>query len=97
VPWSALLDRLAASPAPSRPPWLSIWTTDDLVVQPPDSARLPSAVNVPLQSVCPGVTVQHGQLPSNPLVIGIVLRALAGPSLGTSVSTGCHSLLALGR
>jgi hypothetical protein len=97
VPGSALLDRLAASPAPSRPPWLSIWTTDDLVVQPPDSARLPSAVNVPLQSVCPGVTVQHGQLPSNPLVIGIVLRALAGPSLGTSVSTGCHSLLALGR
>ena len=53
------------------------WTTDDQVVQPPDSARLAGAVNVPLQSVCPGVSIQHGQLPTDPLVVGIVLRSLS--------------------
>jgi Glycosyltransferase family 87 len=91
VPGSALLTGLAGSPA-ARPPWLSLWTTDDQVVQPPDSARLPGAVNVPLQSVCPGVNIQHGQLPSNPLVIGIVLRALASPHLSAPSSADCRAL-----
>lgn len=88
VPGSALLTRLADSPA-ARPPWLSLWTTDDQVVQPPDSARLPGAINVPLQSVCPGVSIQHDQLPSSSLVIGIVLRALASAHLDAPSSAAC--------
>jgi hypothetical protein len=49
-------------------------------VRPPDSARLPGAVNVPLQDVCPDAVVAHSQLPTDPLVTGLVLRALgAGP------------------
>jgi hypothetical protein len=43
------------------------------VVQPPDSAQLAGAVNVALQSICPGVSIGHGQLPTAPLVVGIVL------------------------
>ena len=54
VPGSSMLHRLQDTGSATRPPWLSLWTTDDQVVQPPDSARLPGAVNVPLQSVCPG-------------------------------------------
>ena len=50
VPGSALLGALQSAPVSGRPPWLSLWTTDDQVVQPPDSARLAGAVNVPLQS-----------------------------------------------
>jgi triacylglycerol lipase len=88
VTGSALLTSLAGSPA-ARPPWLSLWTTDDQVVQPPDSARLPGAINVPLQSVCPGVSIQHGQLPSNPLVIGIVLHALASGQLSAPSPAAC--------
>jgi triacylglycerol lipase len=91
VPGSALLTRLAASSA-ARPPWLSLWTTDDQVVQPPDSARLPGAINVPLQSICPGVSIQHGQLPSSPLVIGIVLRALASAHLDAPHAADCRAL-----
>ena len=34
-------------------------------------------MNVPLQSVCPGADIQHSQLPTAPLVVGIVLRTLA--------------------
>jgi triacylglycerol lipase len=96
VPGSALLAGLQRTPAASRPPWLSLWTTDDQVVQPPDSARLPGAVNVPLQSVCPGVTIQHGQLPTAPLVVGIVLRALRDTAVTAPGPSQCQSLVALG-
>jgi triacylglycerol lipase len=95
VPGSALLTRLADSPA-ARPPWLSLWTTDDQVVQPPDSARLSGAVNVPLQSICPGVSIQHGQLPSNPLVIGIVLRTLATVTPTAPPPSACATLQSQG-
>jgi triacylglycerol lipase len=97
VPGSAMLARLQQSAAAARPPWLSLWTTDDQVVQPPDSARLPGAVNVPLQSICPGVTIQHGQLPTAPLVVGIVLRTLRqSGGLAVPKPSDCRLLLTLG-
>lgn len=96
VPGSALLSGLQRSGRP-RPPWLSLWSADDQTVQPPDSARLAGAVNVPLQSVCPGVNVQHDQLPTAPLVVGIVLRALASGHVSAPVPGDCAGLQALGR
>ena len=96
VPGSSMLHRLQGTGAATRPPWLSLWTTDDQVVQPPDSARLPGAVNVPLQSVCPGVSVGHGQLPTAPLVVGIVLRTLRSAALSPPRASDCRSLQALG-
>jgi triacylglycerol lipase len=96
VPGSAMLTSLQQTAAATRPPWLSLWTTDDQVVRPPDSARLPGAVNVPLQSVCPGVRIQHGQLPTAPLVVGIVLRELRGASVTAPAPSQCQSLLAQG-
>ncbi len=52
-------------------------------VRPPDSARLDGAVNVPVQNVCPDAHVQHGQLPTDQLVTGLVLRGIgtAAPTL----------------
>jgi len=96
VPGSALLTGLQQSGQP-RPPWLSLWSTDDQTVQPPDSARLPGAVNVPLQSVCPGADIQHSQLPDDPLVDGIVLRALASGHPAAPGPGDCTALQALGR
>ena len=96
VPGSSTLNRLQGTASATRPPWLSLWTTDDQVVQPPDSARLPGAVNVPLQSICPGVSIGHGQLPTAPLVVGIVLRTLGNTALTTPHSSDCRSLQALG-
>ena len=96
VPGSALLAGLQRSAQP-RPPWLSLWSTDDLTVRPPDSARLAGAVNVPLQSVCPGVDIQHGQLPTAPLVVGIVLRALASGHVSAPAPGSCAALQTLGR
>jgi hypothetical protein len=50
----------------------------DRVVTPPGSARLAGAINVPLQSVCPGARISHDQLPTSPVVTAIVLQAI-GP------------------
>ncbi len=96
VPGSSMLDRLQGTASVTRPPWLSLWTIDDQVVQPPDSARLPGAVNVPLQSICPGVSIGHGQLPTAPLVVGIVLRTLGSTALTQPHPADCRSLQALG-
>ena len=39
VPGSSMLDRLQGTASATRPPWLSLWTINDQVVQPPDSAH----------------------------------------------------------
>lgn len=81
APGSALLDRLAGEDLPEGLPWLSIWTENDETVQPPDSARLAGAVNVPLQGVCPQRQVSHSQLPTDQAVSAIVTSTLAAPAL----------------
>jgi triacylglycerol esterase/lipase EstA (alpha/beta hydrolase family) len=83
VPGSALLTHLDTTPLPATLPWLSVWTTDDQTVTPPDSAKLAGAVNVAVQDLCPGVTIQHGELPSDPVVTGLVLQAIGTAPLTT--------------
>jgi triacylglycerol lipase len=90
VPGSSLLASLdVASPA-GLPPWLSLWSTDDIVVTPPDSARLPGAIDVPVQAVCPALKLSHTQLPSSPAVIGMVLAAIGRAPLSWPVPATCH-------
>ncbi|HUY50066.1 MAG TPA: hypothetical protein VMV92_30900 [Streptosporangiaceae bacterium] len=80
VPGSSLLSRLDPAGVPARPRWLSLWSTDDQTVTPPDSARLAGAVDVPIQSICPAQQISHSQLPTNPVVTAMVLQAIgAGP------------------
>jgi triacylglycerol esterase/lipase EstA (alpha/beta hydrolase family) len=78
---SDLLARLnAGDETPAGPTWVSVWTTADQTVTPPDSAQLEGAVDVRVQDVCADSRVAHGQLPSDALVQGIVLAELAaGP------------------
>jgi triacylglycerol lipase len=95
APGSALLTQLQQS-AQARPPWLSLWSTVDRTVQPPDSARLPGAVNVPLQTVCPGADIQHSQLPTAPLVVGLILRTLASDRVTAPAAGDCTAMQSLG-
>ena len=75
---SPLLAQLnAGDETPPGPSWISIWTTQDETVTPPDSARLDGALNLPVQSVCAGAQVNHGQLPRHPVVLGMVVAELA--------------------
>jgi triacylglycerol esterase/lipase EstA (alpha/beta hydrolase family) len=75
---SDVLARLnAGDETPDGPTWVSIWTTQDRTVTPPDSARLEGAVNLPVQSVCAQAQVGHGDLPRDALVMEMVLAELA--------------------
>jgi pimeloyl-ACP methyl ester carboxylesterase len=96
APGSALLRELDGVPLPARLPWLSVWTQDDQTVQPPDSARLSGAVNVALQSVCPDAHVEHGQLPTDQLVTGLVLRDIGAAGSSAPQPADCAPLRALG-
>jgi triacylglycerol lipase len=80
----------------SRLPWLSLWTSNDETVVPPESAVLDGAVNVRVQSVCPDAVVAHGALPTDPLVTGLVLRALTEPRLTAAPPAECATLRAAG-
>jgi triacylglycerol lipase len=74
---SDLLRRLnRGDETPEGPAWVSIWTTDDQISTPPDTASLAGALDFSVQQVCPGAQVSHGQLPESPLVIAIVAAQL---------------------
>ncbi len=95
VPGSELLDGLDESA--NGPLWTSLWTAQDTTVTPPDSARIDGALDVEVQSVCPDAQIAHGQLPRDPLVIGLVQRALAAAPLTKAPSSGqCAAVRAEG-
>jgi len=65
---------------PPGPTFVSIWSTNDKVVVPPDSARLAGALNVTIQSVCSTAELSHTEVPTSPIVDNMVLAELAaGP------------------
>src|ERR671922_92993 len=78
VPGSALLARLNRDETPPGPAFTTIWTARDQTGTPRASARLEGAVNVRVQDVCAGSEVGHGGLVRDPLVLGLVARALDG-------------------
>jgi triacylglycerol esterase/lipase EstA (alpha/beta hydrolase family) len=91
APGSDLLSGLPETPAGPR--WTSLWTAGDQVVTPPDSARLAGAVDVELQQICPAERVTHAQLPTDPLAVGLVERALAtAPLTAVPPPSACTAL-----
>lgn len=86
APDSSVLRALnSGDETPDGPRWVSFWTTVDQVVTPPTSASLDGALDVPVQDVCPSSTVDHGNLPRDPVVGALVLAEL-GP--GPTVTPG---------
>ena len=88
VPRSSMLNHLnnTGDETPDGPEWISIWSTVDQVVTPPDSARLAGALDLTVQSVCPQSRVAHSELPTDPVVQGLVLGEL-GPDAPRAYTT----------
>ncbi|HET7329107.1 MAG TPA: alpha/beta fold hydrolase [Nocardioidaceae bacterium] len=92
APDSDLLRRLnAGDETPEGPEFVSIWSTADEVVTPPDSARLDGALNVTVQSVCESSRLSHADLPSNPTVATIVADELASAAPATPSARECRA------
>ncbi|MGY5882211.1 lipase family alpha/beta hydrolase [Modestobacter lacusdianchii] len=90
---SDLLAQLnAGDETPEGPSWVSIWTTDDTTVTPPESARLDGALELPVQAICADAQVGHGQLPTDPLVQAMVLAQLAAGPPVELTATDCARL-----
>jgi triacylglycerol esterase/lipase EstA (alpha/beta hydrolase family) len=81
-PDSRLLRTLnARDETPPGPAFVSVWSTSDTVVVPVESAHLSGALNLTVQSVCPGDRAGHGDLPSDPVVLALLRTALGtGPA-----------------
>jgi triacylglycerol esterase/lipase EstA (alpha/beta hydrolase family) len=92
APGSVLLRTLDATPLPKGVQWMSIWTANDRTVDPPDSARLTSAINVQLQDICPRVRISHSGLPDAALVGGLVSGALGRGSITAPTPADCRTL-----
>jgi triacylglycerol lipase len=72
---------------PAGPTFVSIWTTADDIVLPPDSASLAGALDITVQSVCASDLVRHGGLPTDYNVAAMVVRELAaGPPVPLTAS-----------
>lgn len=88
APDSSLLRGLnAGDETPPGPQWTSVWSTEDQVATPPDTARLDGALELTVQSVCPDRRTSHLGLPSDPVVIALLDSALgtADPAPPTQV------------
>jgi triacylglycerol lipase len=76
---------------PAGPRWVSIWTTDDRVSTPPETASLAGALDFSVQSVCAGRQVTHGQLPMDPAVMAMVLAELRRTPPALPPATVCSA------
>ncbi len=96
-PDSDLLTRLnSTDETPSGPQWTAIWSESDDVVTPPSSGSLEGATDVSLQEVCPGVVVEHGDLPRDPVVTALVLEAFGSGDPPATDGSDCARLQAAG-
>ena len=93
VPTSSLLAALNRAPElPAGPVFVSLWSSRDEVVLPPDSARLSGAVNIELQQVCASSAVSHAQLPTDPLVAAMVISELSSAPAHPFTAADCARL-----
>lgn len=89
-PSSELLrDLNARDETPRGPAFVSVWSTSDEVVVPTASARLAGALDVTVQSVCPHDRAQHGDLPSDPVVQGLLVSALGRRAPARPADVAC--------
>jgi len=89
---SAVLSRLDRDPVPAGVLALSLWTTQDDVVVPPQSAVLEGVPSPSLQSICAQDAVDHTRLPTDPVAGRLVLEALGTGPIPTWAPADCARL-----
>lgn len=67
-----LRDLNADDETPEGPRWVTLWTTDDQTVVPPESGALQGSLAFSVQEVCPSLSVAHADMPRTPAVVAMV-------------------------
>jgi triacylglycerol esterase/lipase EstA (alpha/beta hydrolase family) len=76
-PDSDLLRALnAGDETPDGPRFISVWTSADELVTPPESSQLDGALNLSVQSLCPGSQLTHRELPADRVVLDTIVLEL---------------------
>ena len=90
APGSELLRRLnAGDETPAGPTFVAVYSTKDQVVTPPESAVLDGALSFSVQLVCPRDRAEHGDLPSDPVVLATLGSALGVDRPSTPTEDVC--------
>ena len=92
APDGPVLQQLANTAPPKGPAYLSIWSTSDDVVLPPDSAVLDGVPSPSLQSICPASRTRHSNLPTDRQVVAMITEALAATPIPTWTTGDCARL-----
>ena len=79
----------AGDETPDGPRWVSMWTTSDQLVVPPETAALDGGVNFSVQQVCGRRTIDHGDLPSSSEVINLTIKELGTEPPGLPSERDC--------
>ncbi|MGA9749166.1 MAG: hypothetical protein WBQ50_17050, partial [Nocardioides sp.] len=91
VPDSDFLRALnAGDETPAGPAYISVWTSSDEIVVPPDSARLDGALGLVVQDFCPDARTRHGGLPGSPVVLATLASALGPDAPGEPTVEDCR-------
>ena len=85
VPGSPWLQELPT--ADDETAWLSIYSTTDEVIRPPESSQLPGATNLAIQSLCER-DVRHGQVPYDTVTTTAIGMFLSTASVPDSCPAG---------
>jgi len=88
-PGSSLLNSLNEDhEVQSGPQYVSLWSDNDDVVKPPETAHLEGAANIRLQALCPLHFAAHANLVTDPVVLRAVAIELGdGPTTDTPAVT----------
>lgn len=80
----------AGDETPDGPLWVTVRSDDDRTVIPTDTAELEGALNLRIQSICPGDTAGHGYLPKDPVSLAALAETIgkAEPTRPSGVDCG---------
>ena len=92
APGSPVLARLAGEAVPAGVVAVSLWSSSDDVVIPPESSVVTGVPSPSLQSICPASTVRHSALPGDRLVQSLIAQAVAVARPATSGPADCARL-----
>lgn len=79
----------AGDESPDGPVWVSLWSTSDELVVPPEQSALDGGINASVQSLCGDIPIAHGDLPRTASVQNLTVASLTPRTLTELTTSDC--------